>query len=114
MEIGMEHKHTPAPCMTTTVLTDDAIHAIGMNHDVDGPYSFARAIEQAVLQSPEVQAWKKDAERYRATRAGLVGTDPDYGFRFSAYCDVAGIKQRKSITEDQFDAATDAAMDKQS
>src|SRR5690625_598252 len=65
------------------------------------------------LQSPEIQALRKDAERYRATRAGLVGTDPDYGSRFCEYCDEMGIKQAENITEEQFDAATDAAMEKQ-
>lgn len=29
---------------------------------------FARAIEQAVLQSPQVQQWRKDAERYQYLR----------------------------------------------
>ena len=50
---------------TETVLTNDEIYSLGMSHDVNGPYSFARAIEQAVLQSPEIQALRKDAERYR-------------------------------------------------
>lgn len=31
-------------------------------------YATVDAIEQAVLQSPEAQAWKKDAERYRHLR----------------------------------------------
>lgn len=31
--------------------------------------SIALQVEQAVLQSPEVQAWKKDAERYQFCRS---------------------------------------------
>ena len=112
--------------MSTTILTDKQIMAclvnlaettksvgIGNLYLKGDAIPIGRAIEQAVLQSPEVQAWKRDAERYRATRAGLVGTDPDYGSRFCEYCDEMGIKQAENITEEQFDAATDAAMEKQ-
>lgn len=56
--------------MSTTILTEAEIIAIGKQagaaeSGVNGyvlPIAFARAIEQAVLQSPEVQAWKRDAE----------------------------------------------------
>ena len=49
--------------MSTTVLTDEQIeHWFGAATE-GSLIAFARAIEQAVLQSPEVQAWKKDAER---------------------------------------------------
>lgn len=97
--------------MSTTILTPEQIETLFREHD--DLYAFGYAIEQAVLQSPEVQAWKKDAERYRATRAWLIGTDPEYGSRFCEYCDAMGIEQAKSITEEQFDAATDAAKEKQ-
>lgn len=50
--------------MTNTVLTDEQIR----DFHVWDMYDFARAIEQAVLQSPEIQALKKDAERYRWLR----------------------------------------------
>lgn len=43
----------------STVLTDDQIEECYS----DKRYLFARAIEQAVLQSEQVQAWKRDAER---------------------------------------------------
>lgn len=56
---------------TKTILTDEEIIAIG--HQTSSietgengyilPIAFARAIEQAVLQSPEVQALKRDKER---------------------------------------------------
>lgn len=97
--------------MTNTTLTPEQIEKLF--RESDDLYAFCNAIEQAVLQSPEVQEWRRDAERYRATRAGLVGTDPDYGSRFCEYCDEMGIKQAENITEEQFDAATDAAMEKQ-
>lgn len=56
------------------ILTDDAIHKLiadleidcdcGIEaYPVDNIVPFARAIEQAVLQSPEVQALKRDKER---------------------------------------------------
>jgi len=54
---------------TETVLTDEQREHLYMeNLDpffVDGEEGEAiiKAIEQAVLQSPDVQAWKKDAER---------------------------------------------------
>ena len=58
---------------TETVLTDEqiaqALNLAGATDYADVPLSYdleiARAIEQAVLQSPEVQAWKKDAERWQ-------------------------------------------------
>lgn len=59
--------------MTTTVLTDEqiaqALNLSGATDYADVPLSYdleiARAIEQAVLQSPEVQALRKDAEAFR-------------------------------------------------
>lgn len=59
--------------MTTTVLTDEqiaqALNLAGATDYADVPLSYdleiARAIEQAVLQSPEVQAWRRDAEAFR-------------------------------------------------
>ena len=62
--------------MTTTILTDGQIFdcfdmqcaEFVVNFDADELYPVGRAIEQAVLQSHEVQAWKKDAERYRWLR----------------------------------------------
>lgn len=55
---------------TEKVLTDDQITE-QFEWYVDDPdhtntfMVFARAIEQAVLQSPEIQALRKDAERFR-------------------------------------------------
>lgn len=55
--------------MITTILTDEHIQRIGLempSKPVMGSLIvFARAIEQAVLQSPDVQAWKRDAERMK-------------------------------------------------
>ena len=63
---------------TITILTDKEIIAIGNQASAiepgeNGyilPVTFARAIERAVLQSPEIQALRKDAERYRWLRDG--------------------------------------------
>ncbi|WP_442592510.1 hypothetical protein ACSBPU_12985 [Parapusillimonas sp. JC17] len=41
---------------------------------------FARAIEQAVLQSPEIRALRKDAERYHEVRSRLTGQSYDPSF----------------------------------
>lgn len=58
--------------MSTTILTDAEIFGIfdtcsdlPLHYDPDEIYAMGRAIEQAVLQSPEVQAWKRDAERWQ-------------------------------------------------
>lgn len=63
---------------TKTVLTEAEIIAIGhqaraIESGEKGyilPIAFARAIEQAVLQSTEIQALRKDAERYRYMKKG--------------------------------------------
>lgn len=55
----------------TTILTDEQIQWIGSGarlSEYGGALAFARAIERAVLQSPEVQQTRKDAERYRWLR----------------------------------------------
>lgn len=63
------------------ILTDDAIHKLIVDleiecdcgietYPVDNIVPFARAIEQVILQSPEMQALRKDAERYRWLRDG--------------------------------------------
>ena len=60
--------------MTETVLTDEQIvEIVAENFELahrnyDDDMILARAIEQAVLQSPEVVAMRKDAERYRWLR----------------------------------------------
>lgn len=58
---------------TEPMLTDDEIHDIyrcTTGHRSIPPVvlKFARAIEQAVLQSAEVQALRMDADRYRHLR----------------------------------------------
>lgn len=83
---------------TETILTDEI---------------FARAIEQAVLQSPEIQALRKDAVRYRRLRRGSIkdvavvrGLDAmDYGS--------SGVASTYSeeIDGDDLDSAIDAAME---
>lgn len=60
--------------MSTTVLTDEQIEDAAWDNRMENSraeisataFKYARAIEQSVLQSPEVQAWKKDAEAFRA------------------------------------------------
>ena len=89
---------------TETVLTNDEIYSLGMSHDVNGPYSFARAIEQAVLQSPEVQAWKGDAELYRWLRDNGDLSPHDL---FNAWW------LSEHGNPQTLDAAIDAAMEKQ-
>ena len=53
---------------TETILTyEQRLRMVQDQYNGD-PIEFARAIEQAVLQSPEVQSLRKDAERYRWLR----------------------------------------------
>lgn len=64
---------------TEPVLTSNEILVMGFaNRSSDSPHAideikFARVIEQAVLQSKLVQAWKKDAERCAEYRQLLEG-----------------------------------------
>lgn len=95
---------------TETVLTDDEIHAMysgTTGHRSIPPVvlKFARAIEQAVLQSPGVQAWKKDAERYRWLRdiCGIVEYKQAFG----------SIGSGMIPSGKRLDVAIDAAMEKQ-
>lgn len=57
-----------------TILTDDTIHTLIVDFEiecdcgietypVDNIVPFSRAIEQSVLQSPEIQSLKRDKER---------------------------------------------------
>src|SRR5690625_5290191 len=72
-----------------------------------------RAIEQAVLQSPEIQALRKDAERYRWLRdsgsddMGVVTgiEEIDYGSTYVAYTYEDG------LCGEQLDKAIDAAKE---
>lgn len=70
-------------------------------------YSVVEAIEQAVLQSEQVQAWKKDAERYRKLSAMATQQADSLGpiFRIDV--------RRSAPYLFNFDAAIDAAMEKQ-
>jgi len=98
---------------TETILTHSQIGEIAisvhiMNETRDFNQEFARAIEQAVLQSPEIQALRKDAERYRRLRGMTWHSSP--------LCVVSIPK--KSVrpgldcpSGDRMDAAIDAAME---
>lgn len=61
---------------TETILTEEVINSLSEKHlwghakfigaggvTIEGDDEFARAIEQAVLQSPEVQKWREDTAR---------------------------------------------------
>jgi|SRR5699024_992229 len=106
-----------------TILTDERLIEMAANElqehfdrlPMIGIILFARAIEQAVLQSPEIQALRKDAERYRWLRdsesddmgvvTGIEGID--YGSTSVAYTYEDG------LCGEQLDKAIDAAMEKQ-
>lgn len=84
-------------------------------HEHEGIVGFALAIQRAVLQSPEIQALRKDAERYRWLRdsgsddMGVVtGIDGiDYGSTSVAYTCEDG------LCGEQLDKAVDESMEKQ-
>jgi len=90
--------------MSIAILTDEQIETLFREHD--DLYAFCHAIAAAVLQSEQVQAWKRDAERYRWLRGH---------FRFAADsdCEIWFDGSLKNSPADQLDAAIDAAMEKQ-
>lgn len=94
---------------TETMLTDEQIVGIMHNTPLASRPShhvvFARAIEQAVLQSPEIQAMRMDADRYRHLR-DCGGIEPHDIFN-AWWLSENGYPQT-------LDAAIDAAMEKQS
>jgi len=108
-----------------TILTDEIISELASKHlsahaqfvgagevHYEGEIAFARALEQAVLQSEQVQAWKRDAERYRWLRdeedgEGVCVVRIDYWcdeYIGQAHCEVYG--------GDLLDKAIDDAMEK--
>lgn len=64
--------------MSTTILTDEQIRDIAVEIALCDQGGLARAIEAAILQSPEIQALREDAERYRAWRKAVVTNDTDF------------------------------------
>lgn len=111
--------------MTTEpkILTDEQIDAAqeaayralvdkGYNGGMDGyqwDRASARAIEQAVLQSPQVQRWKKDAGRFRFLTAHCRVISEHWGGRWSIVID--GPAPESQDSEDDIDTAIDAAME---
>ncbi|MFA7174786.1 MAG: hypothetical protein WC340_15530 [Kiritimatiellia bacterium] len=96
---------------TEKILTNDEIMIEW--EGTDNGLSFARAIEQAVLQSAEIQSLRKDAERYhwlrnRASTEGICVVHIDYWseeYRGQAHCEV--------YDGEFLDKAIDAAMEQQ-
>lgn len=109
---------------TETILTDEQIeHGRHNTFSTNNPFcpcdsktmrKAARWAEKAVLQSSEIQALRKDAERYRWLRdsgsddmgvvTGIYGID--YGSTSVAYTHEDG------LCGEQLDKAIDAAMEK--
>lgn len=92
-----------------TVLTDEKIMAVwgsiaepcAIRHGNEYLIlKFARAIEQAVLQSEKVQAWKKDAERYQEVRR----------MSLRQFSEIYEANLKSGVP---FDQLIDAAMEKQ-
>lgn len=76
-----DHAHRLRKEMTNTVLTNEQIRNLGEEWSCFFPEvgyedDCIRDIEQAVLQSPEIQALKKDAERYRWLRNDCLDKAP--------------------------------------
>jgi len=93
---------------TETVLTDAQCLAIGaFGQSPLKRLAHARAVERATLQSEQVQAWKKDAERYRWLREQCE--KPLGGLTI---CEV-GLFDLKPWSGDDPDHFIDAAMEKQ-
>src|SRR5690554_2439219 len=108
---------------TETILTDDEIcktlvdaGILLVPQEITGyDIVIARAIEQAVLQSPEIQALRKDAERYRWLRRGAIEDAAvvqglgamDYGLS------VVVSTYSEEIVAEELDEVIDAAMEQQ-
>lgn len=86
---------------TKAVLTDDEILDLGLTHNVTGPYSFARAIEQAVLKSPEIQRLREAAGQYVGDPRDILG---DTGHEAADQ-----LIRRLTSSDPDFDDCTDAA-----
>lgn len=109
--------------MTTTILTDEqivqALNLAGVTDYADLPLSYdleiARTIEQAVLQSEQVQAWKKDAERLRyiLDRVCMIQA-ASYGCKFEILNLPPHFGDCEPDPVPPFLSAIDAAMEKQS
>lgn len=90
--------------MSTTILTDEQIIHLWDTRVGDptecmplvdsDKEAFAHAIEQAVLQSPEVQALRKDAERYQWATALDDNAETLYSIVLSYGGDQAKINER--------------------
>ena len=81
----------------------------GTNEFDAAVHRFARAIEQAVLQSPEMQALRKDAERYRHT----IKSESD-GAVDICVCHINWLTgDRVVLTGNEANNAIDAAMEQQ-
>ena len=101
---------------TETILTPAQIEELSAKHlwahaqfvgagdvHIEGDEAFARAIEQAVLQSPEIQALRKDARRYgfAADHCVLGGGVHKFGWPIAP------------ASRPEWDRYIDAAMEKQ-
>lgn len=106
--------------MTDTVLTEGQIIHICVttpNEDLEEVIPFARAIESAVLQSPEIAALQKDAARYQWLRAHWHELAESYTDETGTI--ISGIRLYKAdgfppIEPRSMDAAIDAAMEDKS
>lgn len=99
---------------TETILTDERLIEIAANelqeHFDRLPNSiflFARAIEKAVLQSEQVQEWKRDAERYRWLKKQFRIMSLDMGGNHT------WVLQRPLREGCSIDAVCDTSMEKQ-
>lgn len=107
---------------TETVLTEDqiqqAVQCITAEQSiVDGSVVLSNVnacfleLEQAVLQSTEVQALRKGADRYQALRNAAVNDDRQFLDAVEDYA-LANFSDPYKPTEAEFDASIDAAMKK--
>lgn len=103
---------------TETVLTDTELRQLQGEHlntigsrdaRIASCIKAGRAIEQAVLQSPEIQALRKDAERYRYLRSRPQCENRD-AVSISLH---EGNRSGRYVSGVDADFAIDAAMEKQ-
>lgn len=78
--------------MSTTILTDQELSLIWARSE--SAQDYGKRVEQAVLQSEQVQAWKRDAERYRWATALDDNAETLYSIVLSYGGDQAKINER--------------------
>lgn len=97
--------------MSTTILTPEQIETLFREHD--DLYAFGHAIAAAVLQSEQVQRWKRDTERIYDIENERILVGPEYQGGWVAYVFKNEDTPVGKFQAESFREVVDAAMEKQ-